>query len=361
MTEGRAESRSRTIVPRFTTGQASELAERHYGFAAGARELPSELDQNFRLTTADEEYVLRIVRSEADRAFVEAQVAVLRSLAAPPSLERAAASGSRADAPHLPTPAVILSPDGAAIQETRSDAESHLVWLVRFLAGRPLAEARPHRPELLSSFGRGLGELDLRLASFSHAAVHRDLRWDLRNAPAVRPLLEDVEPARRGLVMARLDRAEGEVLPRLRETRVQVIHNDANDYNVLVDASGTAITGLLDFGDMVHGHLVCESAVAMAYVMMDNPDPISAARHFMAGYQSACPLTEAEILLLPDLIVTRLCVSVVLSAHRRRIRPDNAYLTVSEAPAWQLLDLLGTVDGDELGAELAGACGCAGP
>jgi Ser/Thr protein kinase RdoA (MazF antagonist) len=99
----------------------------------------------------------------------------------------------------------------------------------------------------------------------------------------------------------------------------------------------------------------------MAYVMMDHPDPMSAARHFIAGYQSACPLTEAEILLLPDLIATRLCVSVVVSAHRRRIRPDNAYLTVSEAPAWQLLDLLGTVDGDELGAELAGACGCAGP
>jgi Ser/Thr protein kinase RdoA (MazF antagonist) len=252
---------------------------------------------------------------------------------------------------------VVLSLDGAAIQEARTGAESHLVWLVRFLEGRPLAEARPRSPELLNAFGRALGELDLRLAAFSHAAVHRDLRWDLRNAPAVRPLLEHVEaPARRELAAARLDRAEEEVLPRLRETRAQVIHNDANDYNILVDTSGTALTGILDFGDMVHTHLVCEPAVAMAYLMMNDSDPISAARRFLTGYHSACPLTEAEILLLPDLIITRLCVSVVLSAHARRSRPENAYLTVSEAPAWRLLDLLRTLDGDEIAAELAGAC-----
>jgi len=308
-----------------------------------------------------EEYVLRIVRSEADPAFVEAQVEVLRYLADPLSRAPAGGSGSRAGSrsaePSLPTPEVVLSLDGAAIQEARTGAESHLVWLVRFLEGRPLAEARPRSPELLRSFGRALGELDLRLAAFSHAAVHRDLRWDLRNAPAARPLLEHVEaPARRELVTAHLDRAEEEVLPRLRETRAQVIHNDANDHNVLVDTSGTALTGILDFGDMVHTHLVCEPAVAMAYLMMNDSDPISAARRFLTGYHSACPLTEAEILLLPDLIITRLCVSVVLSAHARRSRPENAYLTVSEAPAWRLLDLLRTLDGDEIAAELAGAC-----
>lgn len=298
------------------------------------------------------------MRSEADPAFVEAQVEVLRYLADPISIESARRSRSRADQPGFPTPEVVLSLDGAAIEAVRADAENHLVWLVRFLQGRPLAEARPRRPELLESFGRALGELDLRLAAFSHAAVHRDLRWDLRNAPAVRPLLEYVEtPARRELVAARLDRAEEEVLPRLRKTRAQVIHNDANDYNILVDTSGTALTGILDFGDMVHTHLVCEPAVAMAYLMMNDSDPISAARHFLAGYQSACPLTEAEILLLPDLIITRLCVSVVLSAHARSSRPKNTYLTVSEAPAWRLLEVLRTLDGDEIGAELAAASG----
>ncbi len=312
--------------------------------------MPSELDQNFHLRAGDgEEYVLRIVRSEADPAFVEAQVEVLRYLADP--LSRGRARGSRrTDQAGFSTPEVVLSLDGAAIETARLDAENHRVWLVRFLRGKPLAKARPHRPELLKSVGRALGELDLRLAAFSHAAVHRDLCWDLRNAPAVRPLLEHVEdPSRRKLVTTRLDRAEDQVLPRLRETRAQVIHNDANDYNILVDTSGTALTGILDFGDMVHTHLVCEP-------MMNDSDPISAARHFLAGYQSVCPLTEAELLLLPDLIATRLCVSVVLSAHRRRSRPENAYLTVSESPAWRLLELLRTLDGDEIGTALAGAC-----
>jgi Ser/Thr protein kinase RdoA (MazF antagonist) len=297
------------------------------------------------------------VRSEAEPAFVETQVEVLRYLAEPCPGARSGGPSGRAEPAALSTPEVVLSLDGAAIEEAWADDERHLVWLVRFIPGRPLAEARPHRPELLASFGCGLGELDLRLAPFSHAAVHRYLPWDLRNALGVRPLLEHVEPpARRELVAAHLDRAEEEVLPRLRETRAQLIHNDANDYNVLVDTSGTALTGILDFGDMVHTHLVCEPAVAMAYLMMNDADPISAARHFMVGYQSACPLTEAEILLLPDLIFTRLCMSVVLSAHRKRSRPENAYLTISEASAWRLLDVLGTLDVDEVGAELARAC-----
>ncbi len=282
---------------------------------------------------------------------------VLRYLANSRRGARSGGPSGPAEPAALSTPEVVLSLDGAAIEEAWRDDERHLVWLVRFIPGRPLAEARPHRPELLKSFGRALGELDLRLAAFSHAAVHRDLRWDLRNAPAVRPLLEHVEPAaRRELVAAHLDRVEQEVLPRLRETRTQLIHNDANDHNVLVDTSGTVPIGILDFGDMVHTQLVGEPAVAMAYLMMEVPDPVLAARQFLAAYQSACPLTEAELLLLPDLIVTRLCVSVVLSAHRRRSRPENAYLTVSEAPAWRLLDVLETLDGVEVGAELARAC-----
>ncbi len=54
-------------------------------------------------------------------------------------------------------------------------------------------------------------------------------------------------------------------------------------------------------------------------------------------YHAEFPLQEAEIALLYDLIAMRLCISVVTSAERKQQEPDNAYLTISEQPAWALL------------------------
>ena len=58
-----------------------------------------------------------------------------------------------------------------------------------------------------------------------------------------------------------------------------MIHNDANDYNVLVDTRDTgdlmtrnqAVLGLVDLGDMLHSHTVNDLAIAMAYAASTNP------------------------------------------------------------------------------------------
>ena len=63
-----------------------------------------------------------------------------------------------------------------------------------------------------------------------------------------------------------------------------MIYNDANDYNVLVDAAGTRVVSLLDLGDVVHSAAVCDLAIAIAYVMLDKQDPIAAAAEVVAGY-----------------------------------------------------------------------------
>jgi hypothetical protein len=48
-------------------------------------------------------------------------------------------------------------------------------------------------------------------------------------------------------------------------------------------------------------------------------------------------LTAVEASVLLDLVALRLCTSVSLSAHQSRLAPDDPYLTISEAPAWELL------------------------
>jgi Ser/Thr protein kinase RdoA (MazF antagonist) len=220
----------------------------------------------------------------------------------------------------------------------------HLAWLVTWLDGTPVARLTERPPELLRALGRALGELDRRLADFDDPAVHREFRWDLMQAPAILDLSENIDDtAGRDLVRRRLRRFEAEIIPRLEQLPHQVVHNDANDHNFLVCPGGKsrfAPCGLLDFGDMMWTPRACEPAIAMAYAMLGRHSPVEAARAVLSGYQESLPLAAEEIELLSDLIEARLCVSVTISAFERRSDPDNVFVSVSEAPAWRILDWL---------------------
>ena len=136
---------------------------------------------------------------------------------------------------------------------------------------------------------------------------------------------------------------ETHVLPVLPTLRQSVIHNDANDYNVLVsptEVGSAPVVSVIDFGDMVRTYTVCELAIAAAYAMLVKNDPLSAAAQVVAGYHAAFPLSEAELEVLYPLICSRLCISVVNSAYQQKVEPGNAYLTISEKPAWTLLEQL---------------------
>jgi murein DD-endopeptidase MepM/ murein hydrolase activator NlpD len=89
---------------------------------------------------------------------------------------------------------------------------------------------------------------------------------------------------------------------------------------------------------MVETATVIEPAVAAAYAILGRTDPLAAAAQVVAGYHGIHPLTEQEMELLYDLIAIRLAVSVCLAAHQRRQDPENAYLSISEAPAWEALE-----------------------
>ena len=220
--------------------------------------------------------------------------------------------------------------------------------VLTYLPGTDLAEAHPRTPEMLRSVGRLLGSLDLALEGFTHpAARDSDLVWNPESALFVieRHAGSIADSGRRRLVEHFVRGYEGTVpslIPRLRRG---VIHNDANDHNLLVGPPSESerprqVVGLLDFGDLLESWVVCELAVAIAYAMFDEPDPLSAATRVAAGYREAYPLTEPEVEALWMLAAIRLCTSVCLSAHRRSADPDNAYLVISEAPAWRTLEAM---------------------
>jgi Ser/Thr protein kinase RdoA (MazF antagonist) len=123
---------------------------------------------------------------------------------------------------------------------------------------------------------------------------------------------------------AEFDRSSLDKLP------TSVIHGDANDYNVLVDPLAPGVTGLIDLGDMVHSYTVGDLAVAIAYVVLDKPDPIAVATNVVAGYTDQRALNEAELGVIWRLVLLRLCMSMCLAHAQQQTRPDNEYLGISQ-------------------------------
>ena len=315
-------------APALRAAEAERIAREYFGIEGTAHRLPSYADQNFLIRGNQGRFVLKCANEAADPAVIDMQQEALAHLAQ-------------------------RRTDFAQVQRTRTGActaqvaaatgRRHHVWMVTFIEGRTLGSVRPQLPSLLEGLGAFLGGLDTDLAGFEHPHADRRFAWDLQHAAALRSYLPYLaEGTRQALVARCLDYFEDTVLPLLRFLRKAVIHNDANDYNVLVGGAGydARVTGLIDFGDMVRTPVVCEVAIAATYVMLDKADPVGAAASVLRGYHRVFPLHESEVACLYDLVVARLCTSVLMSAHRASMEPDNAYLNISEEPAWALLERL---------------------
>ena len=334
--------------PNFTEQDACSIAEEQYGLQVSARQLPGERDQNFYLKASNgREFVLKIAYSTEDRDLLELQNKVMGLL------ERGA--------PGLSIPGVCATKSKKSITTVSgNNGVSYLVRLLTYVPGKLLAHAKPHTPELLHSLGHVLGTIDTYLLAFDHPAAHRTLKWDLAHAGWIREYTQYIEqPARRTIVERFLEQFETHCVPKLSKTRSSVIYNDANDYNILVsddDPQQCKVIGVIDFGDLVYTHTVCELAIASAYAMMDKADPVTAAAHIVKGYNQALSLTGEELELLFPLICIRLCITVTNAAYQRTVEPDNEYLTISEQPAWMLLEKLAKVNPQSAHSTFRTAC-----
>jgi 4-aminobutyrate aminotransferase-like enzyme/Ser/Thr protein kinase RdoA (MazF antagonist) len=208
-----------------------------------------------------------------------------------------------------------------------------MVWMLSWIPGKLLVDTKYHSKTLLRNFGRLLAETGSKLATFGHLSTHRELKWDLKRASWIGEHLHlTSDPALIERILA--------LSPDFAPLRHSVIHGDANDHNVVVDGDDVAI---IDFGDMHYTATICDLAIASAYVALDKEDPLTALGHFVAGYHSLLPLEPAEIEALFPLILLRLAVSVVNSAHRKALYPEDLYITISERPAWDALGKLSKI------------------
>ena len=327
-----------TQAPNFTEAQADAIAKEHFNISGTFKPLPSERDQNFHIRSSNQkEYVLKIANATENFEALDFQNRAMLHVQQHRDLFSKEAGVC---------PEIISSVSGNTIEIIKNpQGHGHYVRLLTYLPGKPFAKASPHDAELQNSLGRFLGTLDKALESFDHPAVHREFHWDLGRAPEViGDLIHMIqEKDKKETIQFLFDRYLNASFPKLKQIRKTVIHNDGNDFNVLVDRPDlwqNMVTGVIDYGDMVYSHTVNELAIACAYAMMNKQDPLATEGNVIAGYHQVYPLKEIEISILFDLICMRLCMSLCHAVHQSSLAPDNEYLIISQKPAWLLLKQL---------------------
>ncbi len=361
MTAPRAEPPPHTATARCA--RAAVIARDVFGFQGQATALPGEFDLNFHLSGSGGDIILKL-SPESRRPVLDLVAASLQHLegarlsaAIPrlvPPLHSGDGPGAPPEAPRRgPTP-----PPGGVVQVDFEGAP-HVACAVTFVQGIPLADLRPRSVPVLEALGTMLAELDLALHDFEHPQLDRDFDWKMESAEGtIRARLDDLAQGR-NLVAATLERALRRLDPVRGALPRCVIHNDANDYNVMVAPSlqGARLSGLIDFGDAARDWRATEVAVAATYAMMGLPDPFEAACAIVGGYSAVARLEEAECAAIVPMVALRACLSVCIQAREMARQPDNAYLAVSQQGAWELLDALATADWRIAEFRIREACG----
>ncbi|MBC7314296.1 MAG: phosphotransferase, partial [Rhizobium sp.] len=244
----------RTELPRpnVSESQAADILKEHYGLEGSLKELGSQQDRNFRIDTGEDRYVLKICRAEYATIELAAQNAAMRHLATLPDMVR------------VPSP--ILAAGGEDILFLTVDDEDYQVRLLTYLDGEPLTQRKYLAPPVVAGLGALTARIAVGLKDFTHPGLERELQWDLRRAgPVALHLLKAVtDQSRRDRIAKAMVTAVKRIQPLAGKLRVQPIHHDITDDNVVArpDREGRLMPdGVIDFGDVVSGWLVADLAV----------------------------------------------------------------------------------------------------
>ena len=299
------------------------LLEQEFGIQIlNNKQLDGYANKNYHIKTEENDFIYKTyIYSESLKDTVEAENDTLLHLQ------------EEFDS-YIPKP--VPFKDNSFVKVIESDNGRVISRMLTFLRGEFLGNVK-HTPSLFESWGAFLAKLNIRLGNFNNYVIKaRRWEWDIQYFELNKKYINDIEnPKDRNLVLYYFVQFEDIVRPVIPKLRKQVIHNDANEWNLLVQ--NEEISGIIDFGDVAHTFLVNELAIAITYGCYDKENPLEWAILLIKSYHRVLPLEEKELKVLYYLIAARLCTSVCNSAHARMADPNNIYASVSEKSAWKML------------------------
>ncbi|WP_109098756.1 aminotransferase class III-fold pyridoxal phosphate-dependent enzyme [Aquimarina sp. AU58] len=309
-----------------TTNQAEQILQQLFGITGKASSLPGEIDFNFRIKTEHGDgYILKISRPDEHIHYLEYQQQLLEYV--------------EKNGKDLIAPRVIRDKEGNDISEIIDENNAvRKVRLLSWISGRVWSSVNPQLDTLRYSLGEQCGLLTSALQGFDHPEAHREFVWDIAQSLWTKEHVHLFEGEEKDIISFFQDRFEA-IQDSYGTLRKSVVHNDANDNNVIVseDLIHPKVKAAIDYGDAIHTQIINDVAIACAYAIMNHNDPLEAALPILQGYHATFPLKEDEIKYLYVAIAMRLVISVTKSAINKIKEPDNTYLLISEKPAWEVL------------------------
>ncbi|GCE82045.1 phosphotransferase [Komagataeibacter diospyri] len=318
---------------RMPETEAGQIGLSHYGIQGTAERLSTEKDDTFRLTASDDRhYILKIANPAEPEEEIAAQVALLEHLAF--------------NAPTLPVPRVIPNHDGQSLPVVIDAAgQTRRMRLMSYLAGRPLDSTDTNGTER-EKVGELEAALRLAMADFTHPGCNRTVLWDVRNLALLQPLLNEIANDSQRLALSGAMTRFLEMQPEINRLRMQVVHNDFSRSNIIVDRNAEKfVTGVIDFGDAVYTAIVIDVSTALLNQLpsrIDDPVRDNIFRYgydLLRGYLRIADLTQAEMWLLPHLVMGRIVARTLITLWRARLFPDNeTYILRNTHQGWAQLD-----------------------
>ncbi|KRC49527.1 hypothetical protein ASE16_12405 [Leifsonia sp. Root227] len=335
--------------PDVTGDDATAIAAEHYGLTGTVTELGSQQDRNFLIDTGTARYVLKLANPVFSADELHAQNAAMATLAR---------SGVR-------IPEVMTTTDGSDLVAVDVRGVRLLVRLLGYLDGEPLTGVAEPSAEQLRTLGTLAGTVAAGLAALRHQGLARTTQWDARIGGEVVDLLIDhvADPAKRRVVRETVDVALARLAPLRTRLRVQAVHGDVTDDNIVLAAGGgeaggeagtTAGTGagVIDFGDVAYGWLVGELAATVASALHHVPAAPLAVLDVVEAFAAVSPLDDADIAALWPLVVLRGAVLVVSGEQQVALDGDNRYADENRAHEWLAFDVARRIDAAEFEAVL---------
>ena len=263
---------------------AENLLLELYGIKGEAYPLPGEYDMNFRIRVEDQDqYILKISRPQEDPETLDFQEKLLGHL-------------EGGDDP-INAPVVLKDLSGQRLSSfTDHFGQKRHMRLLSWIPGSMFHQVNPKRNDLRFSLGLCCGKLATALLNFDHPKAHREFEWDVANSLWTKSHMSLFTEDQKELMTYFQNRfsdfqEDYAILPK------SVIHNDANDHNIVVtdDLKAPKVLALIDYGDAIYSQTINDLAVACAYGIMEQNDPLSAAADIVKGYHEGRKLSEKEL------------------------------------------------------------------